>query len=236
MTTIHKVNMFATAPLRLFTYLLEYHGLSRFGMQLLGLCEAAIRPNTLFRTRKQEVLDYDSKTKELITSGSGVICFDNYNHSYGSAAIKLDRSTNMLLMNVTVGAMSLFRYPIDQKFVVLDSGKSPPTRMCLDPYREAVLQKLDDALIRCNDGLSRPFAYYEKSRVIRENTKTVPLTSPNQCPEDTIRADRFNLKSFRPIWVTARDSSLNLGIANIMMRIFNDYLPLLGEKICLRTC
>ena len=115
-------------------------------------------------------------------------------------------------MNVTVGAMSLFRYPIDQN--LLDSGMElpsvPPTRMCLDPYREAVLQKLDDALIRCNDGLSRPFAYYEKSRVIRENTKTVPLTSPNQCPEDTIRADRFNLKSFRSIWLLLSNHVRNL--------------------------
>ena len=87
--------------------------------------------------------------------------------------------------------MSLFGYPNDQKFVVVDSGMElpsvPPTRKCLYPYREAVLEKLDAALTRCDDGLSRPFAYYEKSRVIRENTKTVLLTSPNQCPEDEFR-------------------------------------------------
>ena len=105
-------------------------------------------------------------------------CFDNYYHAYGSAAIKLDRNTNMQLMNVTVGGLSIMATPFPQTFLRSRSGMDVPSvptrRLDLDKYRNVLLDNLEASLIRCNQDLSRPFAYFEKSRVVRERIQTVP--------------------------------------------------------------
>ena len=107
-------------------------------------------------------------------------------------------------MPVTVGGLSQMRNNVAQNFVVLSSGMDlasvPARRKDLDIYRYRVLENLDSTLAICNKNLDRPFTYFEKSRVIREQTKTVPLTSKFVSQEDEPAPDRFNLRSFRPSW------------------------------------
>ena len=115
--SIHKVNKFASEPLQMFSILLDYHGLSRAGMQYLALCHAAVLPRSLDRNKEKKLVEYDKLNQSIILEGKAVICFDNYNHAWGSAAMKLNKNTHMLNMNVTVCGISVMKTPVIQDFV-----------------------------------------------------------------------------------------------------------------------
>jgi len=167
---IHKVNKFATEPLQMFTFLLEYHGLSRMGLHLLGVCEVAIRPRTGDRPKKSKTIEYDDDLKRIILDGRAVIAFDNYNHCYGSAAIDLTRKVAWTQMNVTVGGISIMKRPIDQSFVHEEGTllpSIPSKKSDLSKFIPLLLEKLSSRLDDLNEQVSEPFAYFEPVSMCR---------------------------------------------------------------------
>ena len=151
------------------------------GMHLLAVCDVAIRPNSSDRHRQKENVSYDAETQKIIAGGSSVICFDNYNHAFGSAAIKLNRKTNMLLMNMIVCGLSIMSHHVDQDFRIdvdgIEQSSIPTTKLILKDYLEPMITKVEDTLDNLNHEVSSPFAYYELSRVVEEKIQTVPLAS-----------------------------------------------------------
>ena len=77
----------------------------------------------------------------------------------------------------------------------MDVRSVPARKLDLDKYRNVLFNNLEASLIRCNQDLSRPFAYFEKSHVVQERIQTVPLTNKKTLPEDEKKDFYFNLVS-----------------------------------------
>ena len=133
--------------------MLEYYGLSRLGMHLLACCDVAIRPNTSDRHRKQEVATYDEVTQKIISSGAAVICFDNYNHAFGSAAI-IESKNKHVIDEYDSLWISVMRHRVEQNFVILPNGTEQPslpaTKLMLKEYLDDVISKLENTLEEMN--------------------------------------------------------------------------------------
>lgn len=231
-TSIHKVNKFACEPLQMFTLLLEYHGLSRLGTHLLAFCGGCLLPRTNDRNRDTKLVQYDEESKKFILEGKAVIAFDNYSHSFGSAAMRLNKGTHMNHMNVTVGGLSIMKHPVDQSFV-LQRGEFchsiPSSKAELEPFVEVVLDRLCNALVEIQQETKKDFSYFEIARCVREDIETVPLTSREVEKEDSKIEDHFDLHSFRPLFVSDRNSAENEGMAHLMSYIFNLCIEVIGN-------
>ena len=223
MMSIHHVNRFAIEPLQMFSLLLEYYGLSRQGMYILAQCGPATLPRTNDRNKKAKLDTFIDSNARVIIGNKAVICFDNYNHSWGSAAMKLNRKTHMINMNVTVAGISVMKRDTDQSFVLINGywrHSIPNKKSFLSRFIEPMINKLaktqDQLLQETGSGLN----YYETARCVKEEIETVPITSHETMDEDEEEEDHFSLDSYRPAFVSVRDTSENLGMAHLMSRIF----------------
>jgi hypothetical protein len=222
--SIHHVNKFASEPLQMFSLVLEYHGLSRQGAQILALCGAAMIPRTTDRKKKRKLDEYDEENNSLTIEGKVVISFDNFNHSWGSAAMRLNKKTYMINMNVTVAGLSVMHNPMDQSFVIVNRRalhSVPSTKAILVRYIDSLMTKLKKVQQDLIDMTGKPFDFFSIARCVKEEIETVPITSIETMSVDEGEEDHFNLESYRPAFVSIRDTTENKGVAHLMSRIFN---------------
>lgn len=122
-----SINRKRNQALAQWTLMLEYRGLSRFGIEILSACKVATHPRTHDRIRNNRLLIYDNENKRIISEGKAVIAIDNYSHFYGSATISLNRSNQLLLANNTVGGLSVLRTLLNLDFVYTRAGNVLPS-------------------------------------------------------------------------------------------------------------
>src|ERR1700722_5697404 len=70
---------------------LQFHGLSRFGMNLLGLCHAASSIRTYDRWRTGLLVRYDLNMQSIIETGTFCWIWDNYAHVFRNARLTTRR-------------------------------------------------------------------------------------------------------------------------------------------------
>jgi hypothetical protein len=89
-----------------FTLYLQYHGLSRLGINVLANKGICVHPRTSDRSIHKRLALYDDQVSNVIRTGQTIIGIDNYNHSYGSPIISPERRTQLILANYTVCGIS----------------------------------------------------------------------------------------------------------------------------------
>lgn len=177
--TSASLNRKRNKALAQWTLMLEYRGLSRFGIEILAACKVATHPRTHDRKRNNRLLNYDNDNKRIILQGKAVIAIDNYSHFYGSATISLNRPNQLLLANNTVAGLSVLRTPLELNFIHTPSGEIRPSvprhRDVLATYVDQFLANLINALQDTNSKTSKPYLFWEISRVVEEKVNTIPL-------------------------------------------------------------
>ena len=143
------------------TRLLEYYGLSRFGILMLSYLGVTICPSTNDTYAKKSLTQYDADVKEILNQGNNVLGFDNYNHAYGSTVYNKDRKTQVALANFTVFGISLCKEQVDTSFVHDDSKDPlpsvPKSKGSLLKYVNTVIDKIRTDLCDMNDESGRDY-------------------------------------------------------------------------------
>ena len=112
----------------------------------------------------------------------------------------------------------MLREKIDLNFVHTPTGqirKSVPSeRDILATYVEQFIKDLTAALHLVNRSTSKPYMYWEVSRVVEETINTVPLESLHRDKWDDEERKTTGLKYYRPWFVSNYNSASNMGTAN----------------------
>lgn len=227
--TISKLAMVkrkCNTQLFLFTLAMDYRGLSRMGIQYLAFCGVATHPRTFDRKRNVDISTYENVIKLLLTTGSAVIGWDNFCHSFWSPKIDVGREYITMNTNCTVGALSVTEHPIDNRFIYDSEGKIipsvPESKFTLAKYVEQVISELKDALCDIKDVTGDLYTYWPMARVVRDVVQRVPAQLDHPLPTDDNKDHSRGLKHFIPWFVSADNPSSNQGTANTFTRIIRD--------------
>ena len=107
------INQRCNHAVKRFTLYLQYHGLSRVGINVLSNKGICVHPRTSDRTIHTRLALYDDEIARIIHSGMAIIGIDNYNHSYGSPIITEERKMQLILANETVCGISHCQVYVD---------------------------------------------------------------------------------------------------------------------------
>ena len=86
-----------------------------------------------------------------------------------------------------------------------------------------------------NDRTSKPYLYWEISRVVEENVNTIPLRSTNRRDTDDDPHTR-GLRNYRPWFVSHHNSASNFGTANLVTKIVEYALDRLQKGYIFIKC
>jgi hypothetical protein len=144
-STLHSINQGVTYPLIMWMLLMEYRGLSRLGKILCNFCNLSPNVRTYDTIRDQMIFLAGQQVAKLTDEGFCTVAIDNYTHRYGSATLRLNRTTQYQMPTFTVGAV--VRWPgsilIDIQFLKDDAshlflGSVPAKYSDMQIYEEKV--------------------------------------------------------------------------------------------------
>jgi len=182
-----RVNQKMNEGIKRLTMYLQYHGISRIGLQMLCIKGVCVDPRTNDRNANRQLSMYDAKLTNIIREGKAVMGIDNYNHAYGSPVISLEHKNMLRLANFTVCGISICQRPVDNLFVLNESGDPLPSlpdqKIALAAYVRPVLNQIAQAIATMTD-----FCYWTESTVVREQLGSVPLRPENKRPNPHTRS------------------------------------------------
>jgi hypothetical protein len=205
------------------TLYLQYHGLSRLGINVLtnkGIC---VHPRTSDRNINKRLSLYDAKISTIIRTGMAIIGIDNYNHCYGSPVISAERKMQLLLANYTVCGISHCQNTIDNHILLDGAGASiaslPNKKIVFAAFVQTVVNEIKAAMNAIFEETKNKFSYWTISDVVQENLAAVPLRAQNRTTNPQTRGRRW----FKPWFVSGRNCASNEGILHIFTTIYNEY-------------
>ena len=107
------INQKFNLAIKRLTMYLQYHGLSRLGIQMLSFKGICVNPRTADRTTSTRIRMQSSMVAALIHEGRAIIGIDNYNHAWGSPIVSPERQSQLVLANYTTCGVSKYQVHVD---------------------------------------------------------------------------------------------------------------------------
>ena len=170
----------------------------------------------------------------MLKTGSAVIGWDNFCHSFWSPKIAIGRDSITMNTNCTVGALSVTEFAIDNRFRRDSEGKVipsvPATKFELAKYVEQVIDELKLALYDVKDKTGDLYTYWDIARVVKDVVKRVPAQLDVPSASDDNKDHSRGLKHFIPWFVSSDNPASNQGTANTFSRIVRDCQDILDHS------
>ena len=216
------INQKFNLAIKRLTMYLQYHGLSRLGIQMLSFKGICVNPRTADRTTSTRIRMQSSMVAALIHEGRAIIGIDNYNHAWGSPIVSPERQSQLVLANYTTCGVSKYQVHVDNTFLINDAGEFlpsiPPEKIVLSAFVRQAVRKIVDEMKPIEEKTGG-LHYWELSQVVADSIGAVPLRADNTNPNPAPRGRQYYI----PWFVSGRNCAANVGILHILTTIFNEY-------------
>jgi hypothetical protein len=239
-TMVHTLYKKYGHQLFMLTLTLQFHGLSRFGLNVLGLCGASSTIRTFDRWRTALLHRYDLQIQSIIETKTFCWSWDNYSHFYRNAKLTSKRTFLSSNANYTVMGLSVMQTQVDMRIqsdadgYVVDA--IPSCKVDLKVYIAPVVEWIVETFLQINSQLSAPYRYWEIAKEVHNPSGAIPLMlNPNRNAEDEEVRNNARLTNYQPIGASADNSSSTEGHANLVAQFLErtrpvverlDYIPL----------
>ena len=216
------VNQKSNVGVKRLTMFLQYHGLSRIGIQTLAFKGVCVNIRTADRQASKTIAQQTQTVITLFREGKAIIGMDNYNHAYGSPIVSFERKAQLSIANYTACGISRTVTHIDDLFRVNESEEYLPSiperKVALDAFVRSACANIE-AEIQNIQTLTGGMDYWQLSTVVLDSLGAVPLRPDNKLQHTAPRGRQH----YTPWFVTGRNCASNIGILHVLTTIFNEY-------------
>jgi hypothetical protein len=218
------------------TLTLQFHGLSRFGLNILGLCGMASSIRTFDRWRTSLLQKYDLKMQVILNTKSYCYTWDNYSHVYRNARLTKTREFIAANANYTVFGLSVMENVVDMK--IKETGDDevieaiPPLKSDLEKHIVCVIKWTVKLFLDISNQTSRPYCYWEIAKEVKNKSGSIPLMpNPNRNDEDDEVRNNIRMMRYYPLGASQQNSSSTEGHANLVAQFLKETRPVVVTRL-----